>query len=87
MGAAGRIFSSRAFNQDVAGAKRAAQEGPVIVTDRGEPAFVLMTHADYTSMAGRRMTLLDILADPTTEGDFDFETERFDVTPRDVDFK
>lgn len=87
MGVVSRIYSSREFNQDVAGAKRAAREGPVIVTDRGEPAFVLMTHADYTSMAGKRKTLLDIIADPSPEADFEFEPERFDVTPRDIDFE
>lgn len=82
-----RVFSSRDFNQDVAGAKRAAQEGPVIVTDRGEPAFVLMTHAEYTSMIGKRRTLIDIIADPSLEETFEFEPERFDVTPRVVDFE
>ncbi len=34
-------ISGRDFNQDVAGAKRAAEKGPDIITDRGMPAFVL----------------------------------------------
>ena len=29
--------SSREFNQDASGAKRAAQNGPVFITDRGRP--------------------------------------------------
>ena len=37
-------LSSREFNQDVSRAKRAANEGPVIITDRGTPAYVLMRH-------------------------------------------
>lgn len=30
--------SARAFNHDVSAAKRAADVGPVMITDRGEPA-------------------------------------------------
>lgn len=32
------IISSREFNRDVSGAKRAASNGPVIITDRARPA-------------------------------------------------
>lgn len=88
MGVASRIYSSRDFNQDVAGAKRAAREGPVIVTDRGEPAFVLMTHADYTAMAGKRKTLLDVCADPNPEADFEWEPEKLAFPePRFIDIE
>ena len=31
-------LSSRAFHQDVSRAKRAADKGPVVITDRGAPA-------------------------------------------------
>ena len=37
-------LSSRAFNQDSSGAKKAAAEGPVFITDRGRPAHVLLHH-------------------------------------------
>lgn len=40
-------FTSREFNQDTAGAKRAAQKGPVFITDRGEPSFVLLTKEEF----------------------------------------
>ena len=39
--------SSRAFNQDASNAKHAAKDGPVIITDRGRPAHVLLTFDDY----------------------------------------
>ena len=39
--------TSRALNQDVSRAKKAADGGPVIITDRGKPSHVLMTYADY----------------------------------------
>ena len=38
------ILSSREFNPDVSRAKRAAEDGPVIITDRGQPAYVLLRH-------------------------------------------
>ena len=34
-------YTSREFNQDAGGAKRAAEEGPVYITDRGRPAHSL----------------------------------------------
>ena len=33
-------FSSREFNQDTSGAKKAAAQGPVFITDRGRPAYI-----------------------------------------------
>lgn len=41
------VFTSREFNQDTAGAKRAAAKGPVFITDRGEPSFVLLTKEEF----------------------------------------
>ena len=35
-------ITSRAFNQDASGAKRAASQGPVFITDRGRPGHVLL---------------------------------------------
>ncbi|MFM7237190.1 MAG: type II toxin-antitoxin system prevent-host-death family antitoxin, partial [Cyanobium sp.] len=40
-------ITSRAFNQDAAGAKRAATRGPVFITDRGRPAHVLLSIEEY----------------------------------------
>ncbi len=53
-------FSAREFNRDVSGAKRAADHGPVVITDRGEPAYVLLSFADYSEMRDRR-SLVDVL--------------------------
>lgn len=44
-------FTAREFNQDLARAKRAAAEGPVIITDRGRPAHVLMSYEAYEAIA------------------------------------
>ena len=58
-------ISGRQFNQDVAGAKRAAEKGPVVITDRGQPAFVLQRYEDWRRQAGAKpgLSLLDALAD------------------------
>ncbi len=40
-------LSSRELNHDVSSAKKAAQKGPVVITDRGKPSHVLMIYGDY----------------------------------------
>lgn len=40
-------LSSREFTRDVAAAKRAAQEGPVFITNRGRPEYALLKVEDY----------------------------------------
>ncbi len=69
-------LSSREFNQDVSRAKRAADEGPVLITDRGEPAYVLLRHDAYRKLLGQGPSLLEALAMPGAE---DIE---FDIPPR-----
>jgi len=44
-------INSRTFNQDASGAKRAAQDGPVFITDRGKPAHVLLTDPEAADIA------------------------------------
>ncbi|MFM7266299.1 MAG: type II toxin-antitoxin system prevent-host-death family antitoxin [Cyanobium sp.] len=68
--------SARDFARDLAGAKRAAHAGPVIVTDRGRPTYALLRIEDYYQMAGtRRTSLLDVM-DGLPGGDFAFEPPR-----------
>lgn len=55
-------ISSRAFNQDTGGAKRAAEKGPVIITDRGRPSHVLLSFEDYRKLARSGPSFLDIVA-------------------------
>ena len=65
--------SSRAFNQDASKAKNAAKDGPVIITDRGRPAHVLLTFDDYKKLTGQRARIADLLAMPVAPGAEDFE--------------
>jgi len=45
-------ISSREFNEDVRRARGAAELGPVIITDRGEPAYVLLRHDVWRRLTG-----------------------------------
>jgi prevent-host-death family protein len=79
--------SAREFNQDVSKAKRAAQTGPVFITDRGQPAHVLLTYADYQRLSHGEMSVAEALAGPA-EFDFDFEPPRLGrevIKPADFD--
>nr|WP_281719444.1 type II toxin-antitoxin system Phd/YefM family antitoxin [Nitrosomonas nitrosa] len=68
-------LTSRAFNQDTSGAKKAADKGPVIITDRGRPAHVLLSFEDYKKLLARGPSLLEALAQKEA-GDFDFDPPR-----------
>jgi prevent-host-death family protein len=59
--------SSRQFNQDTSGAKKAAKDGPVFITDRGRPAHVLLTFDEYKKITGGRTKIADLLAMPGIE--------------------
>lgn len=79
-------ISSREFNQDAGGAKKSADKGPVIITDRGRPAHVLMRFEDYQKLVGKGLSLADALAMPGGE-DIEFEPPRLKgPTPKSVDF-
>lgn len=77
-------MTSRQFNQDTGRAKRAAEEGPVFITQRGERSHVLLTINDYLRLSRRRRTIVDQLAMPEG-GDVDFEPGRLGGFARDFD--
>lgn len=68
-------ISSREFNQDIGRAKRAADVGPVVITDRGEPAYVLLRHDAYRHLVVNKPGIREQLAMPGVE-DIDFEPVR-----------
>ena len=78
-------ISSREFNQDTSGAKKAARKGPVFITDRGKPAHVLLSIEDYQKLTGLNADIVDLLVMPEA-ADIEFETERAVITHRPVDF-
>jgi prevent-host-death family protein len=68
-------LSSREFNQDTSRAKKAAQDGPVFITDRGRPAHVLLTIEAYQKLTGEQASIVDLLAMPGAE-DIEFDPPR-----------
>jgi prevent-host-death family protein len=67
--------SSRDFNQDVGRAKKAAKRGPVFITDRGQPAHVLLTIEEYRKITGKAKNIVDALAMPDAD-EIEFEPPR-----------
>lgn len=78
-------FSSRQFNQDASKAKKAAMAGPVIITDRGRPAHVLLTFDAYKKLTGEHTKIADLLAMPGSE-DIELEIPRLRDFPQPADF-
>lgn len=69
-------LTSREFNQDASKAKKAAQLGPVFITDRGKPAHVLLTIEEYQRLTDSQTSIVDLLAMPEA-ADIEFEPPRF----------
>lgn len=90
MNAHGKVttMTSREFNQHTGEAKTAADKGPVIITDRGKPAYVLLSNAEFERLAGNRTpkSALESLADPRPEGDFPYDFDRVEWSHREIDF-
>lgn len=78
-------ISSREFNQGASEAKRAANNGPVFITDRGRPAHVLMSMELYQRLTGGRKNIADLLAMPGIEN-VELEIPRLPDLARPADF-
>ena len=78
-------LSSREFNQGASEAKRAANKGPVFITDRGRPAHVLLSFEDYQRLTQQRRNIADALAMPSS-ADIEFEPPRVVIDTRPADF-
>ncbi|WP_332305824.1 type II toxin-antitoxin system Phd/YefM family antitoxin [Rhizobium sp. GR12] len=77
-------FSSREVNHDVSKAKKAAQAGPVIITDRGKPSHVLMTYSEFERLTGKRRNLVDALS-MTGLSTIELNTPRTEIVTREID--
>lgn len=77
-------LSSRELNQDVTRAKKAAQRGPVFITDRGKPAHVLLSFEDYQRLTRQRRNIADALAMPGV-AEIEFEPPRVTIGARQAD--
>lgn len=70
-----QTMTSREFDRHTGRAKRVAEEGPVVITDCGRPAYVLMKYAEYECLASKK-SIVDLLRDDRPEADFEFEFPR-----------
>ena len=80
----GKTMSGRQFNQDTSGAKRATAEGPVFITDRGEPSHVLLSMEDFRRLSGNDIDAANMLS-MRSDDDIDFEPPRLVGRPRAAD--
>ncbi len=71
-------LSSREFNQDTSGAKKAAASGPVFITDRGRPSYVLMTVEEYQRITNKRQSIVELLSQPAAS-EVEFEPPRLNA--------
>jgi prevent-host-death family protein len=73
-------MTSRDFNQHTGRAKAAADHGPVIITDRGRPAYVLLSSEEYERLANSRpfVSAFDAVAQP---GGLELDFELMDYIP------
>ena len=83
------VMTNQEFKQNVSQAQKAAQTEPVIITDRGEPAYVLMTYTEYekTLQSKSVRSGLDALM-PLDAADIELELQpRSRAQRRPVDFE
>lgn len=71
--------TARDFNRDVSAAKRAASQGPVIITDRGQPSHVLLSIDDYHRLLADERSIVDWLS---ADDDIDLEVGRVAIDLR-----
>jgi prevent-host-death family protein len=77
-------FSSREFNQGASEAKRAAAYGPVVITDRGRPAHVLLSFEAYQRLTGQRRSIAEALS-MTDGAQIEFDPPTVAIKPQSVD--
>lgn len=78
-------FSSRTLNQDIGRVKRATADGPVVITDRGRPAHVVMRYDDYQKLLGHDEPLSRALSLPDLAVD-ELDTPPISLGLKPVDF-
>lgn len=62
------IMTSREFNQNTSLAQKYAQTAPVIITNRGKPAYVLVKYEDFQQTQARpQKTIAEALADTSPD--------------------
>ena len=68
-------MTSDAFDRDVGGARKTADEGPVFIIENVQPTYVLLSFDEYRKLGGVGPTIVDLLAMPDA-AEIDFEPPR-----------
>ena len=74
------ILTSREFARLTYRAQKEAEKSPVVITNRGRPAYVLLSYADYQKLTGGRRSALEALQNlnyPDSAADIELE-----ISPR-----
>lgn len=79
-------ISAQDFNRNVSAAKRAAAGGPVTITDRGEPAYVLLSIEEYRRLNADGVDVVARLRMDDVDIDIEFEPVLSGFSLRSPDF-
>lgn len=78
--------SSREFQQNANRAQKAAENGPVVITNRGHPAHVLLSYDDYRAITQKKRTIVEALSEPGLSTiEIDFPEDDSTLQPADFD--
>lgn len=72
--------SAAEFNQRPSQVKRAAEEGPVVITEHSRPSFVLLTYAEYQRLLRTPSDLAEWL-EMDEEVEFEVDPVGLDIRP------
>ena len=78
-------FTSREFNCEPGRIRRAAAQGPVIITERGRPIMAVLPYGAYERMRAAPGTILDAL-DMEGVGEIEIDFDRPPCVPRPATF-
>lgn len=79
-------MTSREFTQHARRAERAAEQGPVFITDRGRPCYVLLSIKEYHTLIRQEENIADLLSMPGSE-DIELEIPGMADPPRTADYE
>lgn len=79
-------MTSAVFNQNPSKAKKQADKGPLVITDHGEAAYVLMRYEEFEASWLKSKSLYDALRDPHATAEGDFAPDRLPLKDRDIAF-
>jgi PHD/YefM family antitoxin component YafN of YafNO toxin-antitoxin module len=79
-------LSTQEFSRNADAAARAAQEGPVFITDRGRTVHVLLNFSDYQRLVKEHRNMAELLSIPEIAAEVDFDPARSKETVTPTNF-